>query len=372
MYDTQHSSPTAIACEQAELFGATPGPDEPDNRDLWDQDDAMHAVDSAFHAFAGDIARDGTQLADERESFLWGFVNLFHAQVNRLDRAVDALKPKLRDLQRAQDGTEINAYELERTVDRARALGDRRDAFEKMRDHAADAYRTETGSTWRPRRGSHVSQTRKMTAAAIDARDFLRAREHRANEAHLPDGTLVAVAGGKEAGNVNAICTALDRVKERHPDMVLLHGGGAHRGALGRQQRGAPGGVPARLGRPRPRRSLPAQRPAPQAPPDRARRLPRRRNQREPRRQGARARDPGRPIRRLTRITPRRVASLPRRRGPFPVRRPRTPAPESTVRVRSGRLLPAPRPGLPGRPVGDCDCACWPSPRSIASQARVT
>ena len=213
MYDAQHSSPTTIACEQAELFGATPGPDEPDSRDLWDEDDAMHAVDSAFHAFAGDIARDGTQLADERESFLWGFVNLFHAQVNRLGRAVDALKPKLRDLERAQDGTEINAWELERTVDRARALGDRRDAFEKMRDHAAGAYRTETGSTWRPRRGSHVSQTAKLTSAAIDARDFLRAREHRANEAHLPDGTLVAVAGGKEAGNVNAVCTALDRVR---------------------------------------------------------------------------------------------------------------------------------------------------------------
>ena len=30
MYDAQQSSPTAIACEQAELFGATPGPDEPD------------------------------------------------------------------------------------------------------------------------------------------------------------------------------------------------------------------------------------------------------------------------------------------------------------------------------------------------------
>ena len=27
--EAQHSSPTAIACEQAELFGATPGPDEP-------------------------------------------------------------------------------------------------------------------------------------------------------------------------------------------------------------------------------------------------------------------------------------------------------------------------------------------------------
>ena len=90
----------------------------------------------------------------------------------------------------------------------------------------APTYRTETDSTWRPRRGSHVSQTGKLTAAAIDARDFLRAREHRTNEAHLPDGTLVAVAGGKEAGNVNAICTALDRVKERHPNMVLVHGGG--------------------------------------------------------------------------------------------------------------------------------------------------
>ena len=111
-------------------------------------------------------------------------------------------------------------------VCRFRALGDRRDAFEKMRDHAAGAYREETGSTWRPRRGSHVSQTAKLTSAAIDARDFLRAREHRANEAHLPDGTLVAVAGGKEARNIDAICTALDRVKERHPDMVLVHGGG--------------------------------------------------------------------------------------------------------------------------------------------------
>ena len=42
----------------------------------------------------------------------------------------------------------------------------------------------------------------------------------------MPDGTFVAVVGGKEAGNVNAICSALDRVKERHADLVLVHGGG--------------------------------------------------------------------------------------------------------------------------------------------------
>ncbi len=67
-----------------------------------------------------------------------------------------------------------------------------------------------------------ASQTAKLTSAAIDARDFLRARAHRASEAHLPDGTLVAVAGGKKVGNAAAI----DRVKARHPDMVLVHGGG--------------------------------------------------------------------------------------------------------------------------------------------------
>ena len=224
--EAQNASQTAVACEQAQLFGATPGPDEPDNRDLWDEDDAMQAVEDAFNALADTVAPDGTQLADERESMLWGFVNLFHAQVTRLDRGVDALKPKLRELERAQDGTEINAHELERTVDRARALGDRRDAFEMMRDHAATAYTSVTGSTWRPRRGSHVSQTAKLVSAAVDARDFLRAREHRANEAHLPDGTLVAVTGGKEATNVDAIHATLDRVKARYADMVLVHGGG--------------------------------------------------------------------------------------------------------------------------------------------------
>ena len=55
-------------------------------------------------------------------------------QARRLDRAVDKLSPKLKDLQAAQDGTEINAWELERTIERARHLGDRRDAFERLRD----------------------------------------------------------------------------------------------------------------------------------------------------------------------------------------------------------------------------------------------
>ena len=101
-----------------------------------------------------------------------------------------------------------------------------RDAFEQLRDTAAEAYRVETGEVWRPRRGSHVSQTGKLTSAMIDARDFQRARKDRENTAHLPQGTLVAVAGGKEANDVSAIIGHLDKLKAKYTDVVLVHGGG--------------------------------------------------------------------------------------------------------------------------------------------------
>ncbi len=222
----REESQTAIACEHAQLFGATPERDEFDPREVWDADDATDAVGEAFRILAEGVAPDGFQLADERESLLWGFVNCLDAQVRRLDRATDRLLPEMRDLERAQDGTEVKARELELITDRARNFGDRRDAFETMRDLAADAYRTETGDLWRPRRGSHVSQTGHLTSAAIDARDFQRARKDRELRAHLPQGTLVAIAGGKHVADVGAVIARLDKAREKYADMVLVHGGG--------------------------------------------------------------------------------------------------------------------------------------------------
>ena len=155
-----------------------------------------------------------------------GFVNTLDAQVRRIDRRIDRLTPKMRDLQSAQDGSEVKARELELTTDRARHLGDRRDAFETLRDAAAEQYRASTGDTWRPRRGSHVSQTRKLASAAIDARDFQRARKDREIDAHLPDGTLVGVAGGKSVTDPDAVARSLDKARAKYPDLVLVHGGG--------------------------------------------------------------------------------------------------------------------------------------------------
>ena len=222
----QAQSPTAVICENAALYGATPERGDFDPREIWDRDGAVTAVSEAFRVLAEDLAPDGFQLADEREHLLWGIVNAFDAQVRRLDRGVDRLAPRLRELQRDQDGTEINARELELTTDRARNLGDRRDAFERMRDAVAEQYRAETGEVWRPRHGSHASQTGKLTSAAIDARDFMRARKDRETRAHLPEGTLVAVAGGKDVADPAAVIARLDQAKAKCADIVLAHGGG--------------------------------------------------------------------------------------------------------------------------------------------------
>ena len=222
----QGQSLMAAVCENAQLFGAAPEPDEFDPRDVWDQDDTLDAVHAAFSILADGIGPDGTQLSDERESLLWGFVNMLDSQTQRLDRAADRLMPDLRDLQREQDGSEIKSRELELITDRAQNLSARRDAFERMRDAAAEDYLNATGQTWRPRSGSHTSQTGKLTSAAIDARDFMRARSDRKTQAHLPEGTLVAVTGGKDISDAAAVYQRLDKVRAKYNDMVLVHGGG--------------------------------------------------------------------------------------------------------------------------------------------------
>ena len=54
----------------------------------------------------------------------------------------------------------------------------------------------------------------------------MRARKDRETRAHLPQGTLVAIAGGKQVTDVAAVIARLDRAKAKYADIILVHGGG--------------------------------------------------------------------------------------------------------------------------------------------------
>ena len=297
MYSLEHSqdlSPTAVICENLQRFGGTPQKGEPDPRAVWDRDEALAGLESILDTFVDEIAPDGTQLADERESLLWGFVNTLHMQTVRLDRAVDRLAPELKQLQRSQDGTEINAWELERIIERARNLGDRRDAFEQLRDAAAERYRADTGSTWRPRHGSHTSRTvathlRGYRCPGLPPRP--RERENPGAPAARHPRRRHRLQARRER--------SVDLLRARsRPRQVQRHGPGARRrsgcgkdsGSLGRVEGHPPGRVQAGLERPRTGRAVPEKRPTAEPAAEGCARVPRFRGHREPRRQGHPAR----------------------------------------------------------------------------------
>ena len=54
----------------------------------------------------------------------------------------------------------------------------------------------------------------------------MRARKDRETRAHLPEGTLVAIAGGKTVSDANAVIARLDKAKAKYDDIILAHGGG--------------------------------------------------------------------------------------------------------------------------------------------------
>ena len=54
----------------------------------------------------------------------------------------------------------------------------------------------------------------------------MRARKDRETRAHLPEGTLVAIAGGKQVTDVAAVIARLDKAKAKYADIILVHGGG--------------------------------------------------------------------------------------------------------------------------------------------------
>jgi hypothetical protein len=220
-------SPSSHLLHELQLHGYRPFEDEPDPRPLPEPEAAEGAIDAVFDAIAGLLA--DTRLADEAEGLLWGVVNLLHRRVEHLERRIDENEIAQRKSQAEQDGSEVRSVDLERLIGQGLSLVEARNAFEFLRDAAAQRFAAETGSSWRPRSGSLVNH-RALTAAVIDSRDFINARRRADQAVLLPAGARIAFAGGPDCNDHRAIWEALDKALARHPDMILLHGA-APRGA---------------------------------------------------------------------------------------------------------------------------------------------
>ena len=216
------SSATAAVLEELQLYGYRPFADEPDSRPLPEIDALQGAMTDIFDALAATLG--DTRLEPDLEDLFWSVTNLFHRTAARVDRDLDDNEQAQKRAQREHDGSEVRSVELEALTAQGVTLIERRNAYELMRDIAADHFETHIGQTWRPHSGSRISH-RTLTASMIDSRDYLTAKRRAEIEPLLPTGPRVAFSGGLDVTDHRTIWKALDRVMAKHADMVLLHGG---------------------------------------------------------------------------------------------------------------------------------------------------
>jgi hypothetical protein len=221
-FEPHHTaSPTDHLLQELQLYGYRPFADEPDPRPLPEGNRVAGAIADIFDALISTLA--DTRIEPDLDDLLWSTVNLFHRATDRIERELDDNEQAQRRGQREQDGSEVKSVELERLTAEGHTLQERRDAFELMRDQAAEHFERHTGSNWRPRSGSMVNH-RNLTSAMIDSRDFIAAKRRAETEVMLPAGPKIAFSGGDSADH-KLIWDKLDQVHAKHPDMVLLHGG---------------------------------------------------------------------------------------------------------------------------------------------------
>ncbi|WP_428674782.1 DUF2493 domain-containing protein [Reyranella sp.] len=216
------SSPTDHVLDELQLHGWRPFADEPDQRLLPDGNQVAGAVADIFDALIGSL--EDTRLEPDLDDLLWSTVNLFHRATERIGRELDDNEQGQKRSQREQDGSEVKSVDLERLIAEGMTLIERQNAFELMRDQAAEHYERHVGKAWLPRSGSKVNH-RHLTAAMIDSRDFLAARRRAETELLVPPGPKIAFTGGADFNDHHLIWATLDKARAKHPGMVLLHGG---------------------------------------------------------------------------------------------------------------------------------------------------
>lgn len=221
-HQDQHSSATAAVIEGLETFGYTPGRDELDYRPMPEPEELQGCVSAIFAIMADTL--HGTCLEPDLEVMLRSLTDVFHRKADNVRRELDDNESNQRRSQDLQDGSEIRSVELENLIMHGQMIMQRRDAFESLRDTAAECFRNITGSFWTPRAGS-MANRKAMTAAIIDSRDYINAKRYKETTTLTPPGTLIAISGGVKFNDSALVLEKLDMLYSRFPDMILIHGG---------------------------------------------------------------------------------------------------------------------------------------------------
>jgi len=213
---------TATVCAGLETFGAVIAPGETDNRPIPEPDELDAKVSAVFQV-ANTLFAD-SPLEGDGQSFLWGLVNAYHAQIKRLERAIDANIQKQRALMASYDGSTVDDDTIIEETARGHALVEREEALTVMFDAAAQEFQTATGCVWQPRYGSRAKAPH-FPQSFLEASDFERERAKTYSEQNLPPGPYIVFAGGVDFQAVKTIWDRLDAALRHQPNMVLLHAG---------------------------------------------------------------------------------------------------------------------------------------------------
>ncbi|WP_419901096.1 DUF2493 domain-containing protein [Kiloniella sp.] len=211
---------TARVIEEMETFGRRPFCDEEDHRPLPDSELVTNALDEVFGILT-EIFTD-TRLEDQLSSVLSDVVNSFNRRVSDVERKLDGTEYQLKDLQRHFDGSEITTLKLERLTAEGRTMTEARDAFEVIRDIAADQFEMIVGKAWMPRTRKSVVNHSARSQAFIGSNDFIKARKLEKTLVHIPKGTPVLFSGDYKVDDINGVCLMLDRLADKTPDMFLV------------------------------------------------------------------------------------------------------------------------------------------------------
>ncbi len=137
------SSPTDHVLTELQLYGFRPFQDEPDPRPLPEGHAVAGAIADIFDALIATL--EDTRLEPDLDDLLWSTVNLFHRATDRIERELDDNEQAQRRSQREQDGSEVKSVDLERLTAEGQTMIERRNAFELMRDQAAEHFEGHTG-----------------------------------------------------------------------------------------------------------------------------------------------------------------------------------------------------------------------------------